>query len=48
MQRAIATRTRAELLSDLQALAPLIVTLGHAAAVAEKCRAIDEVGRWWP
>ena len=43
-----ATRTRKELLSDFRALVPVLATLGGAEAVAETCRAIQDVGRWWP
>jgi len=34
--------------ADLPALAPVIAALGGAEAVAETCRAIQDVGRWWP
>jgi hypothetical protein len=43
-----ATRSRRELLADLAALAPVITALGGAEAIAETCRAIEDVGRWWP
>jgi tetratricopeptide (TPR) repeat protein len=43
-----ATRSRMGLLADLSALAPVITALGGADAIAESCRAIEDVGRWWP
>jgi tetratricopeptide (TPR) repeat protein len=43
-----ATRSRRDLLADLVALAPLIVALGGPEAIEETCRAIEDVGRWWP
>jgi hypothetical protein len=43
-----ATRSRPDLLADLAPLAPVIAALGGPEAVAETCRAIDDVGRWWP
>ena len=43
-----ATHTRADLLSDLRALVPVLAARGGAEAVAETCRAIRDVGRWWP
>jgi hypothetical protein len=44
----LARRTRAELLSDLSALSPVIAALGREEATAETFRAIQDVGRWWP
>jgi hypothetical protein len=44
----LASRTRGSLLSDLQALAPIILALGGKEAVAEISCAIQDVGRWWP
>jgi hypothetical protein len=44
----LATRTRPDLLADLQVLVPIIVTLGGEEGVAETFRAIQDVGRWWP
>ena len=44
----LARRTRVDLLADLRALEPIIVTLGGVKAVAETFRAIQDVGRWWP
>jgi hypothetical protein len=41
-------RSRSELLADLAALAPVIAALGGPEAIAETCRAIEDVGRWWP
>ena len=43
-----ATLGRAEFLADLKALAPLITVLGGPEAIEETCRAIEDVGRWWP
>ncbi len=43
-----AKRSRRDLLADLAALAPVIATLGGPEAIAETCRAIEDVGRWWP
>jgi hypothetical protein len=43
-----ARRSRIGLLLDLAALAPLIAKLGRSEASAETCRAIEDVGRWWP
>jgi hypothetical protein len=43
-----ATRLRSDLLSDLSALAPVIAALGGPEAIEEACRAIEDVGRWWP
>ena len=43
-----ATHTCADLLSDLRALVPVLAARGGAEAVAETCRAIRDVGRWWP
>ena len=45
--RLLASRTRSDLLADLGVLTPVIVALGGEAAVAETCRAIRDVGRWW-
>jgi hypothetical protein len=42
------SRSRAGLLLDLAALHPVIMKLGGQEAVAETCRAIEDVGRWWP
>lgn len=39
---------RAELLSDLQALAPILATAGGNDALWETCVAVQDVGRWWP
>jgi len=43
-----ATRSRQELLADVAALAPVVVALGGPESVEETCRAIHDVGRWWP
>ena len=43
-----ATRSRKDLLADLSSLVPVLAALGGAEAVAETCRAIQDVGRWWP
>jgi HEAT repeat protein len=45
---ALANRTRADLLTDLRALLPILVRLGGAPAVAESFRAVQDVRRWWP
>jgi len=42
------THSRADLLADLDAVAPIIAALGGAEAICESCRAIQNVGRWWP
>jgi len=34
--------------ADLPALEPVIAALGGVEAVAETCRAIQDVGQWWP
>lgn len=44
----LASRTREDLLADLQVLAPLLATLGGSMAAVEAFRAIQDVGRWWP
>jgi len=44
----LARRTRRDLLTDLGALAPVIVALGGAKALAETARAIQDAARWWP
>ena len=46
--RLSATRSRRDLLTDLAALAPVIFALGGPEAIEETCRAIEDVGRWWP
>jgi tetratricopeptide (TPR) repeat protein len=43
-----ATRSRREFLGDLAALASVIAALGGPDAIEETCRAIEDVGRWWP
>ena len=43
-----ATRTRRDLLADLDALSPVIAKLGGEDATVETFRAIQDVGRWWP
>lgn len=45
---ALATRHRADLLRDLVALVPFVVTLGGREALAEIGRYLEKVGRWWP
>lgn len=44
----LARRTRQDLLSDLESLAPVIHALGGEPAAAETFRAIQDVARWWP
>ena len=44
----LADSTRENLLSDLRALAPAIDGLGGQVALAETCRAVQDVGHWWP
>lgn len=39
---------RAELLSDLQALAPILATAGGNDALRETFVAVQDIGRWWP
>jgi hypothetical protein len=43
-----AAGTRRELLDALTALASFIAALGGPESVEETCRAIEDVGRWWP
>jgi hypothetical protein len=42
------TRSRRDVLADLGALAPVIASLGGSEAIEAACRAIEDVGRWWP
>jgi hypothetical protein len=44
----LAQRNRASLVSDLVALAPLVGSLGGAAAIRQTGEATRNVGRWWP
>ena len=44
----LAQRTRKDLLSDLGALAPVILALGGPEALEDTACAIQDVGRWWP
>ncbi|GAK58799.1 NB-ARC domain protein [Candidatus Vecturithrix granuli] len=44
----LAQRSRQDLLSDLEALTPVIAIIGGDEAIAELARAIQGVGRWWP
>ena len=44
----LASRTRRDLMADLQALTPVVDKLGGSEAVGETVRAIQDVGRWWP
>jgi hypothetical protein len=44
----MAAGTRAEVLSGIRALAPVIAALGGPEAVAETFRAVQDVGRWRP
>ena len=44
----LARRTRIDLLTDLHALMSVVVSLGGSKAIIETCRAIQDVGRWWP
>lgn len=44
----LASRTRADLLSDLTALMPAVAVLAGPAELVEITRAIVDVGRWWP
>jgi len=44
----LAAYTRTELLASLQALTPVMLSLGGASAVIETRQAIRLVGRWWP
>ena len=46
--RSLAGRARQDLLSDIQALVPVIIALGGTEAAEEAARAIQDVGRWWP
>lgn len=46
--RILAERNRADLLSDLCVLAPVIIALGGPKSIVETFRAIQDVGRWWP
>lgn len=47
MLHTIASRTRKDLLSDLDALKSIIIALGGDEAVGETARAVQDVGRWW-
>jgi hypothetical protein len=42
------SRAREDVLSDLEALVPVIEALGGREAIEETARAILDVGRWWP
>jgi hypothetical protein len=44
----LAHRTRQDLMSDLQALSPIIAALGGPNVIAKTIEAIQDVGRWWP
>jgi len=44
----LAIRTRSNLLSDIQALVPIIATLGGKEALVATMQAIIEVGKWFP
>jgi hypothetical protein len=44
----LAARTRGDLLSDLHALAPVLLSLGGPDAAEVAVRAVQDVGRWWP
>lgn len=44
----LSEQTRKDLLSDLPALAPVILALGGEEALLETASAIQDVGRWWP
>jgi len=46
--RILSTRRRRDLLSDIRALAPVVVALGGGEAVRETVDAIQDVCRWWP
>ncbi len=43
-----ARRARPDMLVDLQALVPVIQTLGGSKALVETFQAVQDVGRWWP
>jgi hypothetical protein len=44
----MAARPRRDLLQAVRALTPIIEVLGQDKAIAETCRAIQDVSRWWP
>lgn len=44
----LASRTRGNVLLDIQALAPVIAALGGKEALFATAQAIIEVGRWFP
>jgi hypothetical protein len=46
--RFLASWTRHELLDGLVSLAPVVMTLGEAPSLKEACRAIIDVGEWFP
>jgi len=46
--RALASSDRDVLLSDLQALWPLIAAIGGQSAAVDTARALLDVGEWWP
>jgi hypothetical protein len=45
---ALADRTRGDLLLDLSALTPVMLSLVGTDVVLQTCRAIRDVGWWWP
>lgn len=46
--RSLASRSRQDLVSDLQGLEPVIAAIGGAEAVGETIRSIQDIGHWWP
>jgi hypothetical protein len=44
----LSIHSRQDLLGDLGALEPVIISLGGTHAVAELVRAVQDVGQWWP
>lgn len=46
--RRLARRPRAELLSDISALAPLLAAFGGKDAIADIADLIVEIGKWFP
>jgi hypothetical protein len=46
--RLLASLSREDLVFALQIFAPVIEALGGSEALEETCKAIEDVGRWWP
>jgi len=44
----LSSRTRKDLLDDLQALNPVFQSIGGEETITKACISIQDVGRWWP